>query len=149
MARLKDSFVYVKEKSSKHFQNVLKIKASPHSIGLGFAIGSFISILPTPGFSFLVALLLIFLFKGINKFALFAGLLFWNPLVSLPIYYLSYKIGDLLFQNVPVLIYELSLFDQIFIFARRYLIGNFILAITCSTLSYLIIKAIFKKFRKD
>lgn len=44
-----------KEKIMHHFHEALRIKKSPHSIALGFGIGTFIGILPTPGFGVLLA----------------------------------------------------------------------------------------------
>jgi len=43
------------------------IKKSAHSIALGFAIGTFIGIMPTPGFGVLFALLVVLFYKEVNK----------------------------------------------------------------------------------
>ena len=41
---------YLKTRIKHHFGAVLKTKHSPHAIASGFAIGTLIAILPTPGF---------------------------------------------------------------------------------------------------
>jgi uncharacterized protein len=137
-----------KKKIKEHFLEVIRTKTSPHNIGLGFATGTFISILPTPGFNIILGLLVLLIFKKMNKFSLFAGILFWNPLTSIPIYYLSYQIGDFLFGSTSVVLYELNLLGQINLYARRFLIGNVILALLTATTSYFIIKWIFTWYYK-
>lgn len=44
-------------KIKEHFQEIIRTKPSPHAIALGFTIGTFISILPTPGLNFALGLL--------------------------------------------------------------------------------------------
>ena len=94
-----------------HFHEIVKIKKSPQEIALGFAIGSFIVLLPTPGFSILIGLLIMLLFTRINKFSLFAAMAVWNPLTLVPIYWLSYRIGDILFGALPVIKYDVVILD--------------------------------------
>ena len=137
-----------KNKLKEHFQEVIKTKTSPHHIGLGFAIGTFISILPTPGLNILLGLLVLLIFKKVNKFSLFAGIILWNTLTLLPFYYFSYKIGDFLFGGSAVVVYELTIFEQFYSFARRYLIGNFIVAVITSIGSYFILRGIFTLYTK-
>ena len=45
----------IKDRIKHHFAEVIRLKTSGHAIALGFAVGSFISILPTPGFSAFIA----------------------------------------------------------------------------------------------
>jgi uncharacterized protein len=138
----------LRDKIRKHFQEVITTKISPHTIGLGFALGTFISILPTPGFNILLGFFVLLIFKKINKFSLFAGILFWNPLTAIPIYYVSYHIGDFFFGSSAVVVYELNLLGQIYLYARRFLIGNMILALIISSISYFILRWIFTIYYK-
>jgi uncharacterized protein (DUF2062 family) len=137
------------QKTKEHFQEVLETKTSPHSIALGFAIGTCIVILPTFGFNILLGFLIIALFGKINKFALFGAYIIWNPLTILPLYSLSYKVGSLLFKSVPVQEYDLVIWDHIYSFTRRFLVGNILVAITAAIASYIIVyqivKIIYKK----
>ena len=64
-----------KEKLKHHFQEVLKTKTSPHSIALGFAIGTLIDILPTLGFGFFLGLLVGLIFEKVNKYSLFGAII--------------------------------------------------------------------------
>jgi uncharacterized protein len=139
----------IKEKLKHHFQEVIRTKTSPHSIALGFAIGSFIGLLPTPGLNIILGIIVLLLFEKINKISLFAGILIWNPLTSIPIYLLSYKIGDFLFGKSVVVMYELNIFQHIYFFARRFLIGNFILAASIALISYFLVKLFFTAYYKN
>ena len=138
----------IKNKLKEHFQEVIRTKTSPHSIGVGFAIGTFISTLPTPGFNILLGLLILLIFKKVNKFSLFAGIIFWKPLFSIPIYYFSYQIGNMLFGQSPMIMYELTFLDQMYSYARRFLIGNVILTVTISIASYFILRGMFSLYYK-
>lgn len=136
------------EKLKEHFHEVTRIKKSEHSIALGFAIGTFISIIPTPGFNILLGLLVVLIYEKVNKFSLFGAMAFWNPLTLAPIYLLSYEIGNFLFGSLPVVKYNIVLLDQIYNFSRRFLVGNFILAIIISALSYYIVKKVVYLYKK-
>jgi uncharacterized protein (DUF2062 family) len=130
-----------------HFTEVIRIKKSPKSIAFGFALGSFIGLLPTPGFGVLLGVLLTLTYTKINKFSLFAGLLLWNPILLVPAYSISYRIGDVLFGEMPVVGIDLPLLDSILHVTRRFLVGNLILASLVSTLSYLIIHEAVKAYQ--
>ena len=55
----------------RHFIEVLRAKTSGHSVAFGFALGSFIAISPTPGFSILLGIAMVAIFKKLNKLSLF------------------------------------------------------------------------------
>ena len=125
-----------------HYKEVLKLQTSPHSIAFGFALGSFISILPTPGINILLGIGLIAVFPRISKISLFAGLFFWNPLFTLIIYPLSYQLGDLLFGASPVIKYNIEFWDSLYNFSRRFLVGIIVVATVLSAASYFVVRII-------
>ena len=135
-------------KIKHHFLEVLKIKRSPHSIALGFSIGTLVEILPTPGFNILIALLVVMIYEKINKLSLFGAIIVWNPLVKTPFYILSFKIGDMIFGSVNVVKYNIIIIDQAYNFSRRFLVGNFILAVIMSITSYLVVRIIVTIYQK-
>jgi uncharacterized protein (DUF2062 family) len=127
------------QKLRKYVQDILRIKTSPHSIALGFAVGTLISILPTPGFNILLGLLVMLFVKRISKITLFGSMAFWNPLTLLPVYWASYRIGDMFFGSVPIVRYDVVILDQIYNFSRRFLVGNVLLALVISGSAYIVI----------
>lgn len=131
----------------KHYYNI-KTDATPHNIALGFSIGTLIGILPTFGLGFLIGLLMIFINKSINKASLFGSMLIWNPITITPIYYLSYKIGDLTFNPEPITKFDFIILNHIYTYSLSFLFGNFAIAIIVSILSYFLVKSIVKAYRK-
>lgn len=119
-----------------HFQAIVRIKKSPHEIALGFAVGTFLVLLPTPGISFLLALLVLFLFPRINKFTLLGAFIVWNPLLSIPLAGAGYRIGNLLFAGEPVMRFRIVLLNTIYHYTLRYAVGNTILAMILASVSY-------------
>ena len=128
----------IKKFYHKHYHRTLRQKHSPHQIALGFAIGTFIGIIPTGGLGIFLGLLVIYFYKELSKIAVFAGMAIWNPFTMVPVYYASYKIGDIIFDtrtNIDINPNETFL-RHAFNFSERYLLGNLILAIMITSISY-------------
>jgi len=133
---------------NKHWHSVLQAHNCPHDIAIGFAIGTLIAILPTPGLNIFIGILIILISKNINKIALFGAMALWNPIAQVPLYVLSYKMGDLLFGALPVVEYDVSITYLVMHFTRRFLVGNSIVAVTMATLSYFVVKYIAQRAQK-
>lgn len=141
--------INIKKKIVDHFHEITKNEHSEHSIALGFAIGTFINIaFPIPGSNLLIALLVILIFKRVNKLSIFVALALWNTVTLIPVYALSYGVGR--FFTVPenIFNYDMIILNQIYNFYSKYLIGNIIVAFAVSPLSYFIVKKIVKVYRK-
>jgi len=111
---------------------------TPHSIALGVAIGTLVALLPTFGFSVVLALLLIFIFPNINRPAIFVSLIIWNPLVQIPIYAASFQLGSLLFTDAPLVKYDIEILNQLYSFTQRFLIAHLIIILGMTAATYLI-----------
>jgi len=131
----------------EYLSEVIRIKTSPHSIALGFAIGTFIAILPTLGFTYLIATIVMLVYAKESKIALFGALLLWNPFVLFPVYTLSYRLGDFILSGFPE-VYPLQVIGQFRYTTLRFLIGNFIIAMLFSVTSYFILRKIVSYSRK-
>src|SRR5690606_31228748 len=98
---------------------------SNKQLALGFALGTFIAVLPTPGFGVLIGIFLVFLFKRINKYTMLFSFAVWNPLFLTPIYLLSYKIGSWLFNpEINTGQEAQSFLSQALVYCKTYLFGN-------------------------
>jgi uncharacterized protein len=137
-----------REKIKKHFEEVIKLKTSPHSIALGFAIGTFVAIFPTPGFSVWLGLLIVLIYEKINKLSLFGAIAFWNPLFITPVFAWGYKIGDYILRTKPLIEYPIVLIDRIYYITLRLVIGNTILGIIIAVISYFIVRKIAVEYQK-
>ncbi|PIU72796.1 hypothetical protein COS79_01095 [Candidatus Woesearchaeota archaeon CG06_land_8_20_14_3_00_33_13] len=136
------------KKLKEHFKEVLGIKTSPHSIALGFAIGTFIAIIPTFGFTYLIATIVMLVYAKESKLALFGALLLWNPFVLFPLYTLSYRFGDFILSGFPE-VYPLQAIGQFRYTTLRFLVGNFIIAVFFSVTSYFILRKLVSYSKKQ
>ena len=118
---------------------------TPHDIASGFAIGTFIALLPTFGLSILLVVFLLAISPSINKPAALLALAIWNPLTQIPLYTLSYQIGELLYSGAPVLQYEFEVLNQAYLFTRRFLTGHLVLVMTITIVSYITLLLVFKR----
>ena len=138
--RVKEEYT-LKRGIRQHFHEVMKEHTSPHSIAMGFAIGTLINTLPTPGFNILLGVIAILLYKTINKISVFRAMAILTPFTPL-VYVLSYRIGSYLFGSFPEMEYSLGIIGQLFNLTGRFLAGNVILAVSLSVLSYFAVRKI-------
>ena len=140
----------VKQWIVSHLEDVVKIKTSTQAIAAGFSVGTFVSILPEPGFSILVAFVIVLIFKRISKIAIFVAMAFWNPVTLIPVYVASYELGRWLLHGVATEEYTLSVLNRVYYFSNDFLLGNFIVAVALSILFYGVAYAAIKirKIRK-
>ena len=121
----------------QRWQELVQTNASPQSIALAFAIGTFISVLPTPGLNLVLATLLASLFKQLNRTGLLAAIAVWNAFVVAPIYVLSHKVGT----SLPILSNQNL--------AIGFLVGNLLLALVITAVSYLIVQMGISRYKKQ
>lgn len=136
-------------KMKKHFAKIMKLEDSPHSIAMGFAVGTLIAIAPTLGLDIFIALLVLFIFPSLNKISLFGGLLLWNPIFAAPILPLSYKIGDFLLGNISPSHFSISILNTIYNLSLKVIVGSYVSAIIFSILSYFAIRIIIHYYKKN
>lgn len=109
---------------------------TPRELAGSFALGAFITMLPTFGTGLLVFVVIIALFDIVNKLALFASVLVFNPLVKWGVYVASFALGVLLLGPVAdVSANSISWLAGPDI-VLRLLIGNLILAVFAAVVSY-------------
>jgi len=133
------SITNIQYKIKRFLVEITSSKLPTHNLALGFAIGTFIAILPTPGFGILICIFLIYTFKRINAASILFPFAVWNPLVLAPLYVASYKIGDILFAAKATIVSDYSYFHKVIYFFQTYLVGNVIIAIILSVTSYFVI----------
>jgi uncharacterized protein len=127
----------IKGRIKRAYVQLLMEKSSIHSIAASFALGTFIAILPTPGFGVFIALLIAYFYKKLNNISILASFAFWNPLLLAPVYILSYKIGDWIFDSPTVaMITDIQWVNTIIYYLKSYLIGNFMLAVVFASACY-------------
>lgn len=135
-----------KEQIIRQTKEILKSKSSPESIAMGFSLGTLIAILPTPGFGVFIALFIAIFFKKMSKLAILISFTFWNPIIVAPLYWLSYELGGLFFTPNPSIQFDLAIFDQLYHYSGRFILGNAMIALLLSPLSYLTVYFLTAKY---
>lgn len=129
----------LRSKITGYHDDILNSNCGAESIAMGFSLATLIAILPTPGFGLFLALFIALFFKKINKVAIVASFAFWNPLALAPIYWLSFILGDSLYQPDPSMHFDLAIFNQLYHYSGKFILGNATIAITFAILGYMLI----------
>jgi uncharacterized protein len=137
--KFRDRKKIIKDRFISYFKEVLELKTDPHDIALGFAVGTFIAIIPTPGFNVFIALLVILIIKRISKVSMLIALAIWNPFTVIPIYALVFKLANSYFFTVDIVLLDIFFIDMIYNISRRYIFPLFIVSSAISILSYFIV----------
>jgi len=115
------------------------MEGTPHQVAFGFGLGSFIGTLPIPFIDFFIGILLIIIFPKLHKLSLFAGIALWNPLTKIPVYSISYGVGNALYKSLPIVNFPIPAQYAGYEFTRRFLVGNFIVATIITVASYFLV----------
>jgi uncharacterized protein (DUF2062 family) len=110
---------------------------TPNQVAYSFAIGVFITALPTLGTGVLVFFLIAYLFANISRIALFASVLVLNPVVKWGVYGSSFWMGSRLLGPVESMTVEevsLSAAPEVVV---RLVTGNVILAVAFTVIAYI------------
>lgn len=120
----------------------------PAQIAGSFALGVFLTTLPTLGVNLVLMIVLAARSKRVNTVALFASGMIINPLVKWGIYALSVPLGILLLGPLEggVALNRAMLSNRPLIV--RLLVGNLILAVGCTAISYVVIRWMIVVYRE-
>lgn len=116
---------------------IIRLNGTPLGIALGFAIGLFLSIIPTFAVGMFIALGLCPVFKT-SPVSTYLGTLIVNPFSGIFIYSLNFFIGSLIFKTDKLFFLPKNLND-IMLIGKQLYTGGLIVSLTMSALSFLII----------
>jgi len=123
-------------------------KHTPREVAFSFALGVFITMLPTLGVGVLVFFVLGYLFTRLSKIAMLASVVVFNPVVKWGVYGASYSLGTALLGPAPGVSFDgVSLSAGPDILARLWL-GNLILATIAAIGGYVAGLWLINEFRK-
>ncbi len=127
---------------------LLQAETSAHDQAVGFAVGTFISLLPTPGFNFALAFLLASWFRQIHRATLLASLAVWNVFVTAPLFALSYRLGNYLFPAPATTSVATQWQAQLISFVQGFLVGNLIIAVGITAVSYTLVLSLTRIYQQ-
>ena len=123
-------------KLRSELENALEEEHTPKQVAGSFALGVFITSLPTLGVGLLAFVVIAYLFASVSKIALFASVLVLNPVVKWGVYAASFWLGTVLLGPVG----EVSRSDISFSagpdIVVRLVAGNLILAVVFTAIAY-------------
>lgn len=123
---------------------------TPHQVASSFALGTFITMLPTLGAGLLLFVVLAYLLECVNKMALFASVLVFNPVVKWGVYLLSFSLGVLVLGPVEgVAVGEVPSLDAGTEIVVRLLVGNLILAVVATIGAYVTVYRLLLAYESD
>lgn len=129
-------------------EHALAGRHTPRQVAGSFALGVFITSLPTFGIGVLVFFVIIWLFASVSKLALFASVLVLNPAVKWGVYGASFWLGSILLGPVGgVTRSDLSLSAGPDIIVRL-LVGNLILAVVFTVVGYVVAYRLTAAYRR-
>jgi len=138
--------------TKKLILKLVKSRGSLHQIALGFAIGVFIGVFPTFGLGLIFTSALAVIIRFNLPASIIGGAVSTNPLTTPLCIAASYKIGELITGtkiNLKItdseFVYYVSNFKK---FGLNFMIGNFVLSLCLSIISYFAVKAIIAAYRK-
>ena len=109
---------------------------TPKQVAYSFALGVFITALPTLGTGVLAFFVIAYLFESISKVSLFASVIVLNPVVKWGVYGTSFWVGSSILGPVEgVTPADVSLSAAPDIVARL-LVGNVLLAVVFTAVAY-------------
>jgi len=114
----------------------LKEQHTPEQVAYSFALGVFITALPTLGTGVLAFFAIAYLFENISKISLFASVIVLNPVAKWGVYGTSFWLGSSILGPVPGVTRADVSFSAAPDIVTRLLVGNLILAVVFTVVAY-------------
>jgi uncharacterized protein (DUF2062 family) len=133
----------------EEIDEALTERYTPRQVAASFAVGVFVTSLPTLGTGLLLLFVLAYLFAGVSKIGLFASAVVFNPVVKLGVYGTSFWVGRSLLGPVPTITVtdvSLSAAPEIVV---RLVAGNLLLAVLFTVVSYVVAYRFTVEYRRQ
>lgn len=142
------TWVHWSKRVWSNVQNFWATDASPHKLALSFALGTLISLAPTPGLNTILTLGLMGLFRQLPRVGVMAAMAVWNVFVVTPMYAIGYKLGLFLFGDTVAAQPTTTFLDQLSGLSRGFFLGNIITAVVVAFVCYGVVYVLFAFRRK-
>lgn len=143
-----ERLIAYRDRVRSELEGVAAEEAGVHDLSASFAIGAFVTILPTLGTGLLMLAAAVAISERANGPAMFAAVVVFNPFVKWGVYAGSFSLGSLLLGPVPDVT-----FDQVSLAAGpdvlvRLLVGNLLLAVVGAVCCYVLADRFARQFRR-
>lgn len=121
---------------------------TPHEIGVSYAIGLFVTAMPTGGLGIGVLFGLAYWKAWASKTAMIAAIVTLNPLVKPAVYVTSYQLGTGLFGTEQLYTLGYPRLDSALALVQFLLLGNVLLGLLLSAVSYAVVVRVATAYRR-
>lgn len=129
-------------------EDALEEQHTPQQVAASFALGVFITALPTLGVGLLVFVVLAYLFANVSKIALFASVIVLNPVVKWGVYGASFWLGSYILGPVEGVVSADVSFAAAPEIVIRLLVGNLLLAVVFTMIAYVVAYRLTMEYRR-
>jgi hypothetical protein len=141
----------VKRTAKYWYYRVVRLRATPHNIALGVALGIFIGFMPIIPFQSVVVITLAFIFRA-SKLAAWVSTFISNPLDMIPLYYFLFVVGNtvLPFEGVRFNPSDLSMEGLLHTGVDVFLVmvtGGLLMGVPASIAAYFVAKWVVVRYR--
>lgn len=121
---------------------------TPHEVAASFAIGIFVTAMPTGGLGIGLFFLFAYWWSWVSKTAIFASVVVLNPIVKPVIYVASYQLGSVLVGREPLLLVGNSSVDSALTIVQLLVIGNLLVAVVLAGIGYVTVLVLTRAYRR-
>ena len=146
---IRDRLALYRDRVRRALLAAFREEHTPHEIALSFAIGIFITAMPSGGLGIGLFFLFIYWWSWVSKPAIFASVVVLNPIIKPVVYIASYQVGAFLFGTEPRVPSTHSSLETIITIVQLVLIGNLIIALVLSVLSYVTVLHLTRAHRQQ
>ncbi|MFQ5734439.1 MAG: DUF2062 domain-containing protein [Planctomycetaceae bacterium] len=145
-------------------RHILGLDDTHHSIAMGTTVGMFIGMTPTVGIQMIIVVIVAFCTKRVFQFNRVAALItvyISNPVTMVPIYYMDYKVGTILFGGDKTAedFHRILKYDgfagwwetivELFVgIGLPLIVGSLVVAAVCSAVTYPGMRWMLKRFHR-
>lgn len=133
---LRERLSVYRDRIRREFTAALEEEHTDREIAASFAIGVFVTAMPTGGLGLGLFVVLAYYLEWVSKTAIFASAVVLNPLVKPVVYVASYQLGALAFGTEPVTVFDRPLADAAVTAVQLLVLGNLLIALVLAAAGY-------------
>ncbi|MEY7848031.1 DUF2062 domain-containing protein [Natrarchaeobius sp. A-rgal3] len=136
-----------RDRVRRELTEAFRAEHTPHQVASSFAIGIFVTALPTGGLGIGLFFLFVSIWSWISKPAIFASVAVLNPFVKPAVYVASLQTGATVLGTDPIPLEETAT-ESAWAVARQLVIGNLLIAFALAILGYVIVLHLTRTHRR-
>lgn len=134
--RVRERIASYRDRIRHHLVAAFREERTPRQVAGSFALGIFITALPTGGLGIGLFFVFISLWPWISKPAIFASVAVLNPFVKPAVYIASFQTGAFLLRAESVRSRDATTTESFWVVIEQLLLGNLIIAVALAALGY-------------